>query len=203
MFTELRRAFYIFRRRRQIKRIVKNSTIIKINIGSGSDGNLAEYKDWICVDKDILDITNENDWLELLGEKKVDCILAEHVWEHLNKNDTLSANRNCYEFLRLGGSLRIAVPDGFHKNTNYIDYVKPNGTGSGSDDHKILYNFESLSTSLNNMGFKVNPLEYWTKDGRLISSKIDPQFGPIKRSAQKNIPFENDIYTSLIIDAIK
>lgn len=204
MFINLRRKIYIFRRRLRIKNIIKNSNIIKINIGSGADGNLDEYKDWICVDKDILDITNENDWLKILVGKKADSILAEHVWEHLSEKDTLLANQNCYTFLKVGGTLRIAVPDGLHKSENYINYVKPNGSGAGSDDHKILYNYESLSNSLQKLNFKVTLIEYWTKEGTHISQNIDPKLGPIKRTSQKNVKFEeNEIYTSLIVDAVK
>ena len=56
----------------------------------------------------------------------------------------MQVNANCYEFLRPGGRLRIAVPDGFHPEPGYIEYVRPGGTGIGADDHKVLYNYQSL-----------------------------------------------------------
>lgn len=48
----------------------------------------------------------------LLGpDGLVDAFLAEHVWEHLSLEDAHRAARNCHEFLRPGGRLRLAVPD--------------------------------------------------------------------------------------------
>ena len=66
-------------------------------------------------------------------------ILAEHVFEHLDFQQGVIAINNCYEYLEVGGSIRIAVPDGNFPNEDYIKYVKPNGTGLGAMDHKILY----------------------------------------------------------------
>lgn len=36
----------------------------------------------------------------------------------------------------------MAVPDGFHPSAEYVDGAKPGGSGSCSDDHKVLYSIK-------------------------------------------------------------
>src|SRR5688572_15966016 len=108
----------------------------KFNIGSGK----FEYKDgWLYTDIASLDITKAEEWKRYLKFLKLDNIVSEHVWEHLPEKETAEATRNCYTFLKRGGNLRIAVPDGFHPEKDYIDWVKVGGLGPGADDHQVLY----------------------------------------------------------------
>lgn len=174
----------------------------KINVGSG-DVDFSE--EWFSCDISTLDITNRSNWINILGSVKLKNIFAEHVWEHLTEEDTDLANRNCYEFLKKNGRIRIAVPDGYHPNKDYIDYVKPNGNGIGSDDHKILYNYNSLSQKLKDTGFKTELLEYWDETGKFHFQDWSNDGGKVNRSRQfdsRNINGKLN-YTSLIIDAIK
>jgi predicted SAM-dependent methyltransferase len=174
----------------------------KLNVGSGG---INKYKSWIATDIDILDITSKNNWLKLFKKNKFDNIMAEHVWEHLNETDTELTNKNCYDFLKMGGVLRIAVPDGFHPDSNYIEYVKPGGNGVGSDDHKILYNYKIMKQRLENVGFKVNLLEYWDENGRFHFIDWSDEAGHIMRSRRYDSRNKNGklAYTSLIVDAVK
>ncbi len=174
----------------------------KLNVGSGG---INKYKSWIATDIDILDITSENNWLKLFKNQKLDNIMAEHVWEHLDEDQTKKANKNCFKFLKFGGILRIAVPDGFHPDKKYIDYVKPGGTGLGSDDHKILYTYKSMKEALEKVGFKVNLLEYWDENGKFNFTEWSDEGGHITRSMRydsRNANGKLD-YTSLIVDAVK
>jgi predicted SAM-dependent methyltransferase len=202
----------IYRLKHFIKRLIlkkrlSNNTIKKINIGAGPDGLRPEYADWISVDKDFLDITMEEDWLNFTpGYSSLDNILAEHVWEHLTDKDTQLANTNCYKFLKKGGRLRIAVPDGFNTDKDYIERVKPGGSGIGSDDHKILYNYQIMSERLKSAGFeRIEFLEYWDENQNFnhIDWKVDDGF--IKRSLKYDSRNKDGKlgYTSLIVDAIK
>lgn len=178
----------------------------KLNIGSGPDGASKEYLGWVSVDMDYLDITKEDEWLDLVGEKNyLDNILAEHVWEHLTDEHTAIANKNCFEFLRKGGRLRIAVPDGYFPDPEYINQVKPKGTGLGSDDHKILYNFEIMQERLEKVGFTVERLEYFDNKGEFNHIEWDELEGYIKRSFKRDKRNKDGkiAYTSLIVDAIK
>ncbi len=61
--------------------------------------------------------------------------------------------KHLYKYSADDINIRIAVPDGFHKDENYIRSVKPGGTGIGADDHKHLFNYKSLSTLFEKQGF--------------------------------------------------
>lgn len=191
---------------RNLKNKLASSSSKKLNIGSGPDGATKEYQEWVCIDKEILDITDEQNWLNFVGRKStLDNILAEHVWEHLTDKDTLLANRNCFEFLKPGGRLRIAVPDGFNIDKEYIENVKPGGLGVGSDDHKILYTYKTMVDKLSSVGFEVLPVEYWNEKGEYIANDWQEKEGFIKRSKKYDPRNQSGKlgYTSLIVDAIK
>ncbi|MGN6194449.1 MAG: class I SAM-dependent methyltransferase [Ginsengibacter sp.] len=175
---------------------------IKINVGSAAknfDNN------WLATDIETLNLTKIKDWKKLLFFLKVDNIMAEHVWEHLTELDTELANQNCFKFLKKGGILRIAVPDGFHPNTKYIDHVKPGGRGSGAEDHKILYNYKLMTERLQKVGFKVQLLEYWDENGKFHFIDWSDEGGHIRRSKRYDRRNQNGTlsYTSLIVDAVK
>ena len=132
-------------------------------------------------------------------------LFAEHVWEHLNRDEIGVVNRFCYDDLNVGGVIRIAVPDGYHPDESYIDHVKPNGVGVGSDDHKILYTYDILKKELEDAGFVVELLEYWDENGEFHRKDWISEDGHVRRSADhdsRNVD-GNLNYTSLIIDGIK
>ena len=72
--------------------------------------------------------------------------------------------RQCYEYLKPGGCLRIAVPDGNFPDSRYILLVD-----TGMDGHKELYNNELICELFEGAGFIVNILEYFD----LIFTPID------------------------------
>ena len=112
----------------------------------------------------------------------------------------------CYNYLKLGGYLRLAVPDGFHNKHEYIDYVKPGGHGAGADDHKVLlYNYKSFNSTFKEAGFKVKLLEYFNEERNFQFSAWNTNKGKINRSIRydKRNNDGNPNYTSIIIDAIK
>src|SRR5450631_4653063 len=100
---------------------------------------------WIPSDIEYLNLLNAGDWKTYFDKASIDAILAEHVWEHLSVDDGLAAARRCFEYLKPGGYLRVAVPDGFHPDPKYIDHVRPGGSGPGADDHKVLYNHATFA----------------------------------------------------------
>jgi len=161
--------------------------------------------DWFPTDIEALDITKKKDWERFLWFKKLDNISAEHVWEHLTDKDTALANANSFKFLKKDGVLRLAVPDGYHPDKNYIDYVKPGGHGDGADDHKIFYKYKIMKELLESVGFQVNLLEYWDEQGKFHFNEWTDEGGRISRSKrydERNQAGELK-YTSLIVDAIK
>lgn len=174
----------------------------KFNIGSAG---INHDKGWIPTDIDTLNITVEKDWKRLLKFMRLDNIMAEHVWEHLTDEETKLANRNCFKFLKKGGVLRIAVPDGYNPDPAYIDYVKPGGHGAGADDHKILYNYKILASRLEAVGFKTEVLEYWDEKGNFHAMDWTDEGGHIVRSKRYDSRNKEGKlnYTSLIMDAVK
>jgi len=174
---------------------------IKIILGSGG---LCQAG-WITTDIDMLNVLRHDDWQYCFRTGSIDALLAEHVWEHLTPEDGLIAARNCYKYLKPGGYFRVAVPDGFHTSADYIEHVQPAGTGSGAEDHKILYNFISLSQIFNQAGFNIDLLEYFDDYGIFHYKEWSPQDGMIYRSKRFDERNINGLlnYTSLILDAKK
>jgi predicted SAM-dependent methyltransferase len=163
------------------------------------------YEGWISTDKDTLDVRKRDDWQSLLRMNKAHRLLSEHVWEHLRVEEMDIANRLAFEFLKKGGCLRIAVPDGFHPDENYIAQVRPGGTGLSAIDHKQLLNHQTLRDSLRSAGFEVEEIEHWDRSGVFHYKPWRSEDGHIKRSAfhdRRNRRGRLN-YTSLIIDAWK
>jgi predicted SAM-dependent methyltransferase len=192
----------IIKKLEEFKKSIEFLDDIKIIVG---DGGLISTPDWISTDIDLLDVTDGNKWDFLFGDKKISNIFSEHVWEHLSEEDSEIANRNIFKNLKIGGRFRIAVPDGYNPDPDYIEYVKPGGYGAGAHDHKRLYNYTSLKEDLEKIGFKVNLLEYWDESGNFNFIEWDVNLGKVIRSKRFDSRNENGKlnYTSLIVDAIK
>jgi predicted SAM-dependent methyltransferase len=131
--------------------------------------------------------------------------LAEHVWEHLTEKEAYQAAKNCFLFLKPSGYIRVAVPDGYHPSLDYIKAVEPGGSGLGSDDHKVLYNYRTLAHILESADFEVKLLEYFDEEGKFHIEDWHDDDGLITRSSkydERNIDGRLN-YTSIIIDAFK
>jgi len=129
-------------------------------------------------------------------------ILAEHVLEHLQPNDCLAALVNCYVFLKDGGLLRLAVPDGYRPDMRYRVAVAP-----PADGHAVLFTIDEIAETLKRVGYEVHPLEYYDKQGTFHSSFPDPDAGIVDRSSwydhREQFRYGDVCYTSLIVDARK
>jgi len=193
----------LFIRTRQLLRVLlkllRMRMAHKIIIGAGN----TSYSGWISTNKEHFDVTNKDHFHRYWKKNSRTAFLAEHVWEHLDYEEAVCAASLCYTYLKPGGRLRIAVPDGYHPDPEYIENVRPGGTGP--EDHKILYNYESLSQLLSDVGFRIEQLEYWDEHSNFHRVDWSMEDGHILRS-QRYDPRNQDgnlVYTSLIIDAIK
>ena len=169
----------------------------------GSSGTAPEG--WVPTDREVIDLLREDTWLRHFGPGSLDAILAEHVWEHLSADDAARAAVTCYQFLKPGGYLRVAVPDGLHPDPAYIEQVRPGGSGSGASDHKVLYDYSSVGELFAVAGFEVRLYEYFDCDGRFQFVDWNPADGMIRRSIrfdERNSP-KRLAYTSIILDAVK
>ncbi len=173
---------------------------LKVVIGAGN----TVFKGWLLTDIDFLDITDEENWSRYFKEGEISNILAEHVWEHLTREESKVSLENCFKFLKKDGNLRIAVPDGNFPNEQYINYVRPGGDGAGADDHKILYTYRSLGDELERAGFAVRLIEYFNESGQFVRQELDIEKGFVHRSYEYDKRNKDGInYTSIIIDGIK
>jgi predicted SAM-dependent methyltransferase len=161
---------------------------------------------WIPTDIDVLNLLRPRDWGMCFDKNSLEAILAEHVWEHLTVDEGIVAARHCYQYLKPGGYFRVAVPDGLHPDAAYIEYVRPGGIGSGADDHKVLYTYQTLREVLVQAGFdEIELLEYFDESGQFNDTAWRPEDGMIRRSKRfdKRNADGSLSYTSLIIDAKK
>ena len=174
---------------------------IKIIVGAGP----TRYKGWFPTDIVTLDVTNEKHFKKYFKKKKISRILAEHVLEHLTNQELKLMIENFHKYSSENVNIRIAVPDGFHKDKDYIDKVKPGGTGEGADDHKHLFNYRSLAELFEAQNFKAKLVEYWDEDGKFHPGYSNDENGYVKRSFINDSRNSDGIphYTSLIIDFAK
>jgi predicted SAM-dependent methyltransferase len=186
------------RLRGKLLTLYESGNPIRVVIGSAG----TDYPGWIMTDLPVLNALRYTNWRFFFKPRTISTILAEHVVEHWDEQEFRQFLSVARKFLSPKGFIRIAVPDGFHPDRNYIDAVKPGGTGSGADDHKILYNFESMSATLSAEGYDYKLLEYFDNSGGFHSQPWENEDGPIERSAEhdpRNV-ITPLTYTSLIID---
>jgi predicted SAM-dependent methyltransferase len=185
----------------RLKNLVKKGGPLKLVIGAEGKHDPG----WIDTESEFLNLLNPEHWQTHFPKGSIDAMLAEHVWEHLTIDEGLLAAKLCFEYLKPGRHLRVAVPDGFHPSEEYINNVKPGGIGRSADDHKVLYNYVTFSAVFEKAGFRVNLLEHFDSDGGFHFVDWSPEDGRIKRSKrfdQRNKDGELH-YTSLILDAWK
>lgn len=156
---------------------------------------------WIPTDITEFDLLKPDDWQTYIEPNSVDAFLAEHVWEHLSLEDGRIAAQTCYRYLKPGGYLRIAVPDGNFPDAAFQEYIKVGGVGGGGTDggHLIVYTADVLADSLTRAGFSTRLLEYHDAQGRFHGQPWDAAGGIIHRSAA----YDARGPISIIIDAIK
>jgi predicted SAM-dependent methyltransferase len=189
---------------------------IRISLGSGG----IVQPGWIATHQSELDLLDPRHWHSVFAPDRsrwrrlwpwgarpllADAYFAEHVWEHLSAEDGVRALKQLSAFLRPGGHVRLAVPDGLHPDPHYREHVRPGGSGPGADDHKVLYTCAALSEAMRSAGFEPRPLEYWDEEGTFHRTEWNPDDGMVRRSLLHD-PRNADgqpHYTSLIVDGIK
>lgn len=183
--------------------IKKLSQCSPLKIIIGASGTV--QSGWISTDIKHLNLLDRNNWAKYFSEGTIDAILAEHVWEHLTPEEAVIAATHCFMFIKPGGYLRVAVPDGLHPDPTYIEWVKPGGNGPGADDHKVLYTYATFGKVFSSVGFDVSFCEYFDEQGEFHSTDWDPADGMIQRSKQfdsRNVDGHLR-FTSIILDVKK
>lgn len=199
--NRLARAIEFRLRIRRLRKAIRHSDRPCLVVGASGTC----HPGWISTEEDEIDLLDQSTWARLVDPGEVAAITAEHVWEHLTADQAVEAARNCFHYLKPGGHLRCAVPDGLHPSETYIEWVRPGGNGPGCDDHFALYTFQTLADVFLQAGFEVNLLEYYDFEQQFHANDWDPQDGMILRSVRFDPQnYEGKFfYSSLILDAVR
>lgn len=178
---------------------------LRVVVGAGEYNN---NPGWIQTQETELNLFKRDDWERRFVLNTVDAILVEHVWEHLTYEEGRQAATICFDYLRPGGYVRCAVPDGLFPNADYQSGVQVGGPGPidhPAASHKIVHTYRSLTKMFEEAGFQVELLEWCDEEGQFHYEDWDESNGFIYRS--KRFDHRNQDgrlgFVSLIIDAIK
>lgn len=186
------------RLRQRVREQQKSGAMVKVVIGSAK----INFPGWILTDLPIFDALDEQIWQMVFTPSSVARVLAEHVIEHWQEDEFRTFLTIARPFIAENGFIRLAIPDGFHPDPEYIDYVKPGGSGEGSDDHKVLYDHVKMKQIFEAVGYQYRLVEYFDATGEFHAIPWDPEDGMIRRSSQHDARNQDRplAYTSLIID---
>lgn len=187
--------------RNRLKKDLAKYSSRKVVLGAGELFD----KGWIPTNITCLDILNPCNWEQYFSPASIDAMLSEHVWEHMTEAEGAFATKMCFKYLKPGGYLRAAVPDGLHPEPQYIEQVKVGGIGSYAWDHKVLYTYKTFQKVFENAGFKVDLYEFFDEAGQFHYTEWNPEEGKTYRSKRfdKRNSGETLTYTSIILDAKK
>jgi predicted SAM-dependent methyltransferase len=182
---------------------------MNVIIGAGNQ----RYDGWVATQQHELDLLSPPSFEKFFGVRLADSLLCEHTWEHLTFEEGVNAAKLCWSYLRVGGRLRVAVPDGHFPDENYQRTIQVGGPGPNDHPaagHKIVYVADTLSAVFTHAGFVVRLLEWWDSNNQFHVSEWSLDDGPIYRSTLLDHRNENYRtghgalgYSSLIIDALK
>ena len=177
---------------------------LKIIIGAGEQ----RWEGWIPTQGKDLNLLVRKDWEDTFHSREADAFLCEHVWEHLTLEEAYQAAQLCYEYLKSGGFLRCAVPDGNFPDPEYQRLAQVGGPGPKDHpaaSHKVLYTYKTFVPVFEQAGFKIDLLEYCDETGRFHYNQWNLDAGPIYRSLMLDHRNRDGKIgcVSLIIDAIK
>lgn len=187
----------------QLHRALAGPPPHRIMIGSGRK----REPGWIPTQMEYLDLLRPEHWQAFFPPDSIDALLAEHVWEHLTESEGRSAAATCYRYLRPGGYLRLAVPDGLHPDPTYHEWVRVGGKSpmQRANDHRVLYTYRTIRELLESCGFRVVLYEYFDESGRFHAADWDRAGGTIWRSRRFDPRNRggNLVFTSIVLDARK
>ena len=170
---------------RAIRAEAKTVRPLNVILGAGP----VTMRGWVATDAAVLDVTSSRAWKRLFTPNSIDRLMAEHLFEHLSEPECATAFTECFRYLKPGGLLRVAVPDGNRNDPEYIEEVSP-----PKDGHQLLFTV-------------VTPLEYFDAKEEFHCYPWVEDDGLIRRSARfdRRERFKRGTlyYTSLIVDARK
>ena len=176
---------------------------MKLHVGCGN----VILPGWTNVDlEDLPGIDLQDDIRELKKIKNGSCdiIYASHVLEHVGRNEFEEVIKTWNRKLRIGGILRIAVPDfekvikWYQKTGNILDVtgLVSGGQKTKYDYHQMIFDKKFLSEILEKCGF--NNIHEW--DWRKTEHK---EFDDYSQSYLPHMEKESGMLMSLNLEATK
>lgn len=177
---------------------------MRIILGAGNTA----FEGWISTQEEELNLLDRECFEKQFEENSIEAMLAEHVWEHMTKEEGIIAAKNCYDFLKDGGYIRVAVPDSNFRSEWYQNMVRVGGPGPVDHPaytHKIVYDYKNLVDVFEAAGFEVELLEYCDEEGNFHYKYWNAQDGQIGRSFRFDTrnSVEKLGMVSIVIDAKK
>ncbi len=177
---------------------------LRIIIGAGDQ----QWPGWISTQKEELDLRKPEKWRIVFQKQPADAFLCEHVWEHLTETQGRAAADVCFKWLKPGGYLRCAVPDGNFPDPDYQMTARVGGPGPPDHPaagHRVCYDYRLFTDVFTRAGFDVDLLEYCDENGRFHYHQWFFDDGPIYRSLLMDHRNTDGIIRSisLILDAKK
>jgi predicted SAM-dependent methyltransferase len=183
--------------------------MLNVIIGAGEQ----RWDGCIATQQNELDLLNPSTFERFFAGRRADALLCEHTWEYLTLEEAAIAARVCWSYLKVGGRLRVAVPDCRFPDPEYQPTVRVGGPGPAEHPaagHRVLYVAETFEAMFLEAGFSVRLLEWWDHNGVFNVAPWQPEDGPIYRSTlldHRNVAYRSGTgppgYTSLILDATR
>ena len=187
----------------RLRKAIAASPHQRIVIGAGAK----HEPGWVPTQIEFLNLLAPAEWESFFRPNSLQAMLAEHVWEHLTPEEGAAAASTCFRFLRPGGHLRVAVPDGLHPDPTYHEWVRIGGASpmQVANGHKALYTYRTLRELFERAGFRVRLYEYFDEAGAFHFHDWDEQAGKIWRSKRFDRRNANGAlgFTSIVLDAVK
>jgi predicted SAM-dependent methyltransferase len=187
------RRYYGWRAKRESRRTLERleNSGLAINFGAG----WRPIEGWVNVDiaaapgiDIVLDVTAELPF----PTASADAILAEHLIEHLPREDALRFLTECHRVLEPGGVLRLSTPDGGRYLRSYagdraflermrapgevLDFDVINRLMRWAGEHLWIYDAESLRDLVRRAGFSdVSEAEFGISRSRRMSGVDSPE----------------------------
>lgn len=98
----------------EVENRIKQKKEIYLIIGDGSYfkiKNKNNFSEWISTDRNSLDLRSSYEFLSVLQLSSIKYIYMNHVLEHLQYYEIITAIINLNRVLKIGGELLISVPD--------------------------------------------------------------------------------------------
>lgn len=177
---------------------------MKLHIGCGTK-NLPGWKHFdIRKLDDHIDYVGSADDLSQFADNSIDEIYACHLLEHFGRNKVDDVLKEWFRVLKPNGILRIAVPNFEaiaeeymqNRNLNSIMGLLFGGQNYEFNYHYVTFDFDSLKTRLENVGF-CNVEKYDWRDF------LPDNYDDFSRAYLPHMDFENGRLMSLNIIAGK